>query len=88
MIIEDSGPGVPEDLLEKIFQSFVRVSSARETNTGGSGIGLAIAKRVIDIHNGMNKATNKAANKNSNRSLMVTITLPFSTNRSTHSKAS
>ena len=50
--IEDEGPGVPEDMLENIFQPFVRVSSARESDTGGSGIGLAIAKRVIDSHGG------------------------------------
>ncbi len=77
--IEDDGPGVPQDKLEKIFQPFVRVSSARESDTGGSSIGLAIAKRVIDIHNGTISATNKPDDKG----LLVSISLPVinSTNK-------
>jgi two-component system sensor histidine kinase CpxA len=71
--IEDQGPGVPKEMLRKIFQPFVRVSYARESETGGSGIGLAIAKRVIDIHNGTIVATNKADNSG----LVVTIALPL-----------
>ena len=70
--IEDQGPGVPEEMLTKIFQPFVRVSTARELDTGGSGIGLAIAKRVIDIHGG----SITAANKPDNSGLVVTIVLP------------
>ncbi|WP_455366782.1 ATP-binding protein [Kaarinaea lacus] len=73
IVIEDEGPGVPQDMLEKIFQPFVRVSEARETQTGGSGIGLAIAKRVVEFHNG----TIAAANKTNANGLVVTITLPL-----------
>jgi two-component system sensor histidine kinase CpxA len=71
--IEDFGPGVPNDMLEKIFQPFVRVSSARETDTGGNGIGLAIAKQIIEIHNGAITAINKTDSSG----LVVTITLPI-----------
>lgn len=81
--IEDQGPGVPDDMLGKIFQPFVRVSSARETDTGGSGIGLAIAKRVIDIHKGSVTARNKPANKG----LIVSITLPVYSENSSQSAA-
>jgi two-component system sensor histidine kinase CpxA len=70
--IEDEGPGVPQNMLEKIFQPFVRVSSAREADTGGTGIGLAIAKRVIDMHNGKITATNKP----DGNGLIVTVILP------------
>ena len=70
--IDDEGPGVPQDMLDKIFQPFVRVSKARETETGGSGIGLALAKRVIEIHDGFITAENK---RNGN-GLIVNITLP------------
>lgn len=73
IIIEDEGPGVPQDMLEKIFQPFVRVSEARETQTGGSGIGLAIARRVIEFHHG----TIKAENKTDANGLVVTIVIPF-----------
>lgn len=72
--IEDQGPGVPKEMLRTIFQPFVRVCSARESETGGSGIGLAIAKRVIEIHDGTIVAENKADNSG----LVVTITLPES----------
>ena len=71
--IEDSGPGIPQNMLDNIFQPFVRVSSARESDTGGSGIGLAIAKRVIDLHKGHIVASNKTIGKG----LIVTITLPL-----------
>ena len=71
--IEDNGPGVPDNMLEKIFDPFVRVSTARESETGGSGIGLAIAKRVIVIHDG----NITAANKTQGHGLIVTIELPL-----------
>lgn len=73
--IADNGPGVPENMLERIFDPFVRVSVARESDTGGNGIGLAIAKRVIDIHQG--KIT--ASNRTNGNGLIVTIELPLAT---------
>ncbi len=81
--IEDFGPGVPNDMLEKIFQPFVRVSSARETDTGGSGIGLAIAKQVIEIHSG----SIMAINKTDSNGLIVAITLPIHRESSQRSAA-
>lgn len=73
--IEDRGPGIPENMLAKVFEPFVRVSSAREKDAGGYGIGLAIAKRVIDVHGG----TITAANNEKNPGLTVTIQLPNNT---------
>lgn len=81
--IEDQGPGVPDNMLGKIFQPFVRVSSARESDTGGSGIGLAIAKEVVDIHNG----TVTAANKKNGSGLVVTVVLPLYSKEPTKSAA-
>ncbi len=72
IVVEDFGPGVPDDMLEPIFQPFVRVSSAREEDTGGSGIGLAIAKQLIDVHGG----TLTAQNKKEGSGLIVTLSLP------------
>jgi signal transduction histidine kinase len=60
-------------MLEKIFEPFVRVSQARESDTGGSGIGLAIAKRVVEIHGGTITATNKSGA----HGLIVKIAIPF-----------
>ncbi|MCA1797566.1 MAG: HAMP domain-containing protein [Geobacteraceae bacterium] len=48
----DQGPGVPEGELEKLFTPFYRVAEARERHTGGTGIGLAIARRAVELHNG------------------------------------
>jgi len=39
----DSGPGVPEEALQKIFEPFYRLDDARNRDTGGAGLGLSIA---------------------------------------------
>lgn len=55
--IEDRGPGVPEDQLEKIFEPFYRIDEARQRETGGFGLGLSIARRAIEQHGGTICAT-------------------------------
>jgi two-component system sensor histidine kinase CpxA len=50
--IMDRGPGVPEELRKSIFRPFVRVDASRSENTGGFGVGLAIAERAIHLHGG------------------------------------
>jgi two-component system sensor histidine kinase CpxA len=56
--VRDRGPGVPEDALDKIFQPFFRVDDARNSATGGAGLGLAIAKRAVGLHHGDVRAVN------------------------------
>lgn len=56
--IRDYGPGVSEEKLESLFKSFYRVDDARNQQRGGYGLGLAIAKRAIDLHNGTINANN------------------------------
>lgn len=56
--VRDYGPGVPEELLSKIFQPFFRVDHSRHSATGGVGLGLSIAKRAIDVHQGVLTAIN------------------------------
>jgi two-component system sensor histidine kinase CpxA len=58
LMIRDHGKGVPENDLERIFQPFYRVAEARDRNSGGAGLGLAIAERVIRIHGGTIRAEN------------------------------
>jgi len=48
----DSGPGVPEETLEKIFQPFYRLDESRNRRTGGAGLGLAIVKSCMDACGG------------------------------------
>lgn len=57
--VTDSGPGVPEDLLDKLFRPFYRVDDARGRETGGVGLGLAIAERAVRLHGGSVKANNR-----------------------------
>lgn len=58
--ISDSGPGLPEDELEKIFIPFYRVSQARERESGGTGVGLAIAAQAVQWHSGKIVARNRS----------------------------
>ena len=48
----DDGPGIPEDELERVFEPFYRLESSRNRDTGGSGLGLSIARDVIQAHGG------------------------------------
>ncbi|MBM6549740.1 HAMP domain-containing sensor histidine kinase [Marinomonas ostreistagni] len=57
--IKDNGPGVADEMLDKIFHAFFRSSSARESNSGGFGVGLTIAKRIAQAHNGEIQAFNR-----------------------------
>lgn len=50
--VADSGIGIPENEIPFLFERFYRVDSARQRRTGGSGLGLSIAKRLIDLHKG------------------------------------
>jgi two-component system sensor histidine kinase CpxA len=71
ILIRDHGPGVPPAALNRIFDPFYRVQSDRDRATGGVGLGLAIARRAIELHQGNIQATNVTPG------LLVTITLPI-----------
>jgi two-component system sensor histidine kinase CpxA len=55
----DSGPGVPPEDLEKIFQPFYRLDDARNRQTGGAGLGLSITGRAVRLHGGQVRASNR-----------------------------
>lgn len=52
LIVDDDGIGIPENDIPHLFDRFYRVDQARSRNTGGNGLGLAICKRIVEIHHG------------------------------------
>jgi signal transduction histidine kinase len=68
--IRDHGPGVSEELLSQIFKPFFRVEESRDTSSGGIGLGLSIAMRAVQIHQGTITA------ENAKPGLQVRILLP------------
>ena len=68
--VEDQGPGVPPDQLDSIFNEFYRVDTARTRESGGYGLGLAIAQRAVQRHGG------RICADNTGHGLRVTVLLP------------
>lgn len=50
--VTDNGPGIPPEELERIFERFYRVDAARARESGGAGLGLAIARSLVELHGG------------------------------------
>jgi len=50
--VADEGPGIPEDMLERVFEPFYRLETSRNRDTGGTGLGLSIARDVVQMHGG------------------------------------
>jgi two-component system, OmpR family, sensor histidine kinase CpxA len=71
--VRDHGPGVPEDSLKDIFLPFYRAAEARDRQSGGVGLGLAITERAVRLHGGKVKAANTPEG-----GLLVEIRLPGS----------
>lgn len=67
----DRGPGVPPEEIEKIFYPFYRVDASRNRATGGAGLGLAIAKDIVEGHGGSLRVANRPEG-----GLRVTFALP------------
>jgi two-component system sensor histidine kinase CpxA len=70
--VSDSGPGVPSDSLDKLFQPFYRLDDARGRQTGGVGLGLAITERAVRFHGGKVSAFNRPQG-----GLVIEIRLPM-----------
>jgi signal transduction histidine kinase len=52
LVISDDGPGIPEESLEAVFQPFRRLEGSRNRETGGTGLGLPIARNILRGHGG------------------------------------
>jgi signal transduction histidine kinase len=56
LAVTDEGPGFSEDFRERAFESFTRSDEARSRDAGGAGLGLAIARGLVDLHHGTIRA--------------------------------
>jgi two-component system phosphate regulon sensor histidine kinase PhoR len=57
--VEDDGPGIPPEALERVFERFYRVDKARSREQGGTGLGLSIVKHIVQSHGGKVWATSE-----------------------------
>jgi two-component system OmpR family sensor kinase/two-component system sensor histidine kinase BaeS len=71
--VHDSGPGIPPEALERVFERFYRADKARSRSEGGSGLGLAIARHLAQAHGGELTAANHPQG-----GALFTLTLPKS----------
>ena len=70
LCFENSGPTIPQEKLERIFEQFFRLDSSRSSASGGAGLGLAIAREILRLHGG-----SICASSAENR-IVFTVTLP------------
>ena len=86
--VSDDGPGVPEEELTQIFESFYRGDRSRTQAGNGSGLGLAVAKRIVEAHGGTIWAVNgdgsrkdgqerRTCNHGNGQGLTIIIRLPL-----------
>lgn len=69
--IDDEGPGIAEEALESVFDPFYRLETSRSRDTGGTGLGLTIARNIAEKHGGTLVLSNRAGG-----GLTATLTLP------------
>ena len=72
LTFQNTGRTIPPEQLERIFQQFFRLDSARATRTGGAGLGLAIAREIVEAHGG------SIAAQSGENTVTFQVTLPLS----------
>ena len=50
--VKDTGAGIPEELKERVFEPFFRVDKSRSRELGGVGLGLALVREIVRVHDG------------------------------------
>jgi len=75
--IDDDGPGIPDHALETMMHPFVRGDPSRNSETGGAGLGLALARAIAEQHGGALQLANRRGPGGEVEGLSATIVLPF-----------
>jgi signal transduction histidine kinase len=70
--VDDDGPGIPEQDMNRMFEAFTRLEGSRSRDTGGAGLGLALAAAIVDSHGGTLSLANR-----SDGGLRATVRLPL-----------
>ena len=71
LTLEDSGPGLDEEPLSRLFERFYRVEASRSRSSGGTGLGLTICRNIAEAHDGRIEATHSPLG-----GLRITVTFP------------
>ena len=70
--VSDSGRGIPQKHLDRLFERFYVVDKSRSRKLGGSGLGLSIVKHIVQLHNGEIKVTSEIG-----KGTVFTVILPL-----------
>jgi len=77
IIIDDDGPGIPDDQIERMFEPFTRLEASRNMATGGTGLGLTLARAILHQHGGALRLENRRGAGGAVEGLRATMTLPM-----------
>lgn len=77
--IDDDGPGIPDDQIDRIFEPFTRLDGSRNTATGGAGLGLTLARAIADQHGGTLTLRNRLSDSGDVEGLTAILVLPVRT---------
>lgn len=77
ILIDDDGPGIPDDAIDDMMNAFTRGDPSRNTTTGGAGLGLALARAIADQHGGSLQLTNRRSATGAIEGLTARLEIPM-----------
>ena len=78
--MDDEGPGIPDSEIARMMEPFTRLEASRNSATGGTGLGLTLARAIADQHGGSLHLANRRANGDAGgeiKGLTATLRLPL-----------